>query len=259
MLLWCIVGLLWALLCIQRLSAWHEGPKSIPPACMTGDRERVADDAESRLGGGALSGLRLIVGSPYMLGICLLILFYTTLSTFLYFQQAQIIHDNFTDPARRTTIFAAMDFTTNALTIIIQVFITGRIIRCFGLGWSLALIPMLLGTGFLLLGLAPELAVLFVVQIVRRAGNYAIMKPSREMLFVVVDREAKYKAKNIIDTVIYRSGDVLSAWAYAGLQTLGFGLSVIALIAVPVAGLWSWLCYRLGKAQEARAQTKEVS
>ncbi|MGW8313664.1 MAG: NTP/NDP exchange transporter [Desulfuromonadales bacterium] len=259
LLLCCIVGLFWAILCIQRLSAWHASRKPISPTSLTDERRPPADGTEGSLGGGALAGLRLIVGSPYLLGICLLILLYTTLSTFLYFQQAQIIHDNFSDPARRTTIFAAMDFSTNALTILIQVFLTGRIIKFFGMGWSLALVPMLLGTGFLVLGIAPQLAILFVVQVVRRAGNYAIMKPSREMLFVVLDREQKYKAKNIIDTVIYRSGDVLSAWAYAGLQALGFSLSIIALIAVPLAGLWSWLCYRLGKAQEARARSVEVS
>jgi AAA family ATP:ADP antiporter len=85
------------------------------------------------------------------------------------------------------------------------------------------------------------------------------MKPAREMLFVVLSQEEKYKAKNVIDTVIYRSGDVVSAWAYAGLQALGLGLSGIAFLAVPVACGWAWICYRLGRMQEARAQSKEVS
>jgi AAA family ATP:ADP antiporter len=211
------------------------------------------------MGGGALAGLRLIAGSPYLLGICLLILLYTTLSTFLYFQQAQIVRDSFADPAKRTMVFAAMDFAANALTIVIQVFLTGRIVRFLGMGWALALIPLLLAAGFLLLGMAPLLGVLVVVQVVRRAGNYAIMKPSREMLFVVVGQEEKYKAKNVIDTVIYRSGDVVSAWAYTGLQALGFGLSAISFIAVPLAGLWAWICYRLGKMQEAQTKPEEVS
>jgi AAA family ATP:ADP antiporter len=113
----------------------------------------------------------------------------------------------------------------------------------------------LLGAGFLVLGLAPWLGVLVVLQVVRRAGNYAIMKPSREMLFVVLGPEEKYKAKNIIDTAIYRSGDLVSAWAYAGLQAVGFGLSTIAFIAVPLAALWAWLCYNLGRMQEQRART----
>jgi AAA family ATP:ADP antiporter len=201
----------------------------------------------------------MIVTSPYLLGICLLILLYTTLSTFLYFQQAQIVHDSFSDPAKRTTVFAAMDLATNALTLIIQILFTSRIVKLFGLGWTLALVPLLLGAGFLSLALVPTLGVLVCVQVARRAGNYALMKPSREMLFVVLDKQKKYKAKNIIDTVIYRGGDVVSAWAYAGLQALGLGLAAIALVAVPLCGGWAWICYRLGRQQEVLASEKEMT
>ncbi len=252
-------GLAWAVLCIHRLIAWRNRMDPHPILSTEDSESGLPDNQDTGLGGGVLKGLRLIVGSPYLLGICLLILFYTTLSTFLYFQQAQIIRDSFADPAKRTTIFAAMDFATNALTIVFQIFLTGRIVKTFGMGWTLALIPLLLGVGFLLLGVAPLLGVLVAVQVVRRAGNYAIMKPTREMLFVVLSQEEKYKAKNVIDTVIYRSGDLVSAWAYAGLQALGFGLSVIALVAVPVAGFWAYICYRLGGMQEARAKSMEVS
>lgn len=252
-------GLGWAVFCIDRLSVWRNRSPVKPGPLMPTDQKTAATDKPQTLGGGALAGLRLIIGSPYLLGICLLILLYTTLSTFLYFQQAQIVRDNIADPALRTTIFAGMDFAANALTLVIQVFFTGRIVKTFGLGWSLAVIPLLLGVGFLLLGMAPLLGVLVAVQVVRRAGNYAIMKPSREMLFVVLSREEKYKAKNVIDTVIYRSGDVLSAWAYAGLQALGLGLSAIALLAVPMAGIWAWICFRLGRTQEAIAIKTEVA
>jgi len=247
-------GLGWAVFCIYRLIAWRQEQDWQPAGGATGE----APDRQAGLGGTALAGLRLLGKSPYLLGICLLILLYTTLSTFLYFQQAHIIEANFNDPAKRTTLFAAMDFATNALTIVIQVFLTGRIVKALGLGWSLALVPLLLAGGFLLLGMAPLLGVLVMVQVVRRAGNYAIMKPSREMLFVVLDEEEKYKAKNIIDTAVYRSGDVISAWAYTGLQALGFGLSGIAFLAVPLAAAWAALCYRLGKMQEARAPSEEV-
>lgn len=252
-------GLGWAMLCIQRLIAWRGGTRPKPVVSAADVGETRATGKQRGLGGGALEGLRLIVHSPYLLGICLLVLLYTTLSTFLYFQQAQIIRDNFDDPATRTTVFAAMDFAVNALSLVGQVFLTSRIVRAVGLGWTLALIPLLLAGGFLLLAFTPLLAVLVAVQVGRRAGNYAIMKPSREMLFVVLSREEKYKAKNVIDTVIYRSGDVLSAWAYTGLQALGLGLSAIAFIAVPVACGWAWICYRLGKMQEARAISEEVS
>jgi AAA family ATP:ADP antiporter len=252
-------GLSWAMLCIRRLIAWREGTVPNPTVSTASAGKSRPVGKQRGLGGGALAGLRLIIRSPYLLGICLLILLYATLSTFLYFQQAQIIRDSFDDPAKRTTVFAAMDFAVNALTLVGQVFLTSRIVKTVGMGWALALVPLLLAGGFLLLGLAPMLVVLVAVQVGRRAGNYAIMKPAREMLFVVLSQEEKYKAKNVIDTVIYRSGDVLSAWAYTGLQAFGLGLSAIAFLAVPVAGGWAWICYRLGRMQEARAQSEEES
>lgn len=252
-------GLGWAILCIRRLIAWRERPVPGSISFTSDSRQPPAIDDQRGFGGGALAGLRLIAQSPYLLGICLLILLYTTLSTFLYFQQAQIVRDSFDDPAKRTMVFAAMDFATNALTLVGQVFLTSRIVKAVGLGWTLAIVPLVLGAGFLLLGMAPLLAVLVAVQVGRRAGNYAIMKPAREMLFVVLGQEEKYKAKNVIDTVIYRSGDVLSAWAYTGLQAIGLSLSAIAFIAVPVCGLWAWISCRLGGMQEARAKSLEVS
>jgi AAA family ATP:ADP antiporter len=204
-------------------------------------------------------GFKLVLSSPYLLGICLLMLFLTTLATFLYFQQAQIIRDNFADPSQRTTVFAAMDLAVNALTVVFQLFLTGRLVKRIGLPWTLALVPLLLGFGFLALGVAPLLAVLVVVQVLRRAGNYAIMRPAREMLYSVLGKEEKYKAKNLIDTAVYRGGDALSAWAYAGLASLGLGLSAIALIAVPLAGLWAWVAYALGGRRDALADASKVS
>jgi AAA family ATP:ADP antiporter len=141
----------------------------------------------------------------------------------------------------------------NILTLLFQVLLTGRLVQWLGLGWTLALVPLLLAAGFLALGLSPVLAVLVVVQVLRRAGNYAIMRPAREMLYVVLGREEKYKAKNFIDTVVYRGGDALSAWAYAGLAALGLGLSAIAFVAVPLALLWAGIAYRLGQAQTRRS------
>jgi AAA family ATP:ADP antiporter len=184
-----------------------------------------------------------------------LILLYTTLATFLYFQQAQIVRDSFSDSASRTAIFAAMDFSVNLLTIVAQLLLTSRIVRKWGLSWALALIPLLLGFGFLLLGMMPMLSILIAVQVLRRAGNYAVMKPAREMLYVVLGKEEKYKAKNFIDTVVYRGGDAVSAWAYAGLQAAGISLGGIAWVAVPLAGIWAWISFRLGKRQIQLATT----
>jgi AAA family ATP:ADP antiporter len=202
------------------------------------------------LGGSLLAGVRLVARSPYLLGIAALMVLFTMLATFLYFQQAQIIRDAFSDPVDRTAVFAGIDFAVNVLTLLIQVFLTARLIRWLGLGWTLALIPLLLSAGFLLLSMAPMLVVIVFVQIIRRAGNYAVMRPAREMLYTVLGREEKYKAKNFIDTVVYRTGDAASAWVYTGLRGLGIDLAGIAMIAVPVALAWALLAWRLGKQQQ---------
>ena len=237
-----------AVFCVKRLIAWRE---SLTTRAAGDSSAKEAED--QAMGGGILAAFHLVLKSPYLIGICLLMLLFTTLATFLYFQQAHIIRDHFADSADRTTVFAIMDFSVNALTIVVQLFLTGRIVKHLGLGWTLALIPMLLGIGFLILGLTPVLGTIIMLQIIRRAGNYAVMKPAREMLYVVLSKEEKYKAKNFIDTAIYRGGDVVSAWAFAGLQGLGFTLSAIALIAVPLSAVWALISFKLGKTQEALA------
>ena len=198
----------------------------------------------------------MVMRSPYLLGICLLMLLFTTLATFLYFMQAQIIRDTFADSAQRTAVFASIDLAVNALTLLTQIFLTSRLIKWFGLAAVLAIIPVMLAIGFTVLGLSPVLGALLVVQVIRRAGNYAVMRPAREMLYVVLSREEKYKAKNFIDTVVYRTGDAISAWVYAGMRSVGMSLSTIALIAVPLALVWAWVAFGLGRQQTKIAENE---
>jgi AAA family ATP:ADP antiporter len=249
----------WAIICIARLSAWSEAHPADDRTADDGTTTAAADDP--LLGGSIWAGITLVVRSPYLLGICLLMLLFTTLATFLYLMQAQIVRDTFGDSAQRTAVFAAIDLAVNGLTLMLQLFLTSRLIKWFGLAVVLALVPLLLAAGFALLGLAPVLLVLLLVQIIRRAGNYAIMRPAREMLYVVLTREEKYKAKNLIDTVVYRSGDALSAWVYAGMRSLGMSLTGVALVAVPLALLWAWIAFGLGRQQvklAARTRMEEV-
>ncbi len=215
--------------------------------------------AQQPLGGSWLAGVRLALGSPYLLGICLLILMYSTLSTFLYLQQADIIQSSFTDSAVRTSVFAGIDLAVNVLTVLIQLFVVSRLVKSITLAGALALIPALLVVGFIALAYAPVLVVLIVVQVLRRAGNYAIMRPCREMLYSVLEREEKYKAKNFIDTVVYRGGDAVSAWIYGGMRVLGLNLGEIALIAAPLAAFWGVISWRLGVRREQLVdQTRAV-
>lgn len=234
--------LFWAIFCIARLSKWSEKHP-------TDQHAPAATDDNRALGGGIWAGISLVVRSPYLLGICLLMLLFTTLATFLYLMQAQIVRDAFADSAQRTAVFAAIDLAVNGLTLLLQLFLTSRLIQWFGLATVLAIVPLLLSAGFGLLGVAPVLVVLLVVQVIRRAGNYAIMRPAREMLYVVLTREEKYKAKNLIDTLVYRTGDAVSAWIYTGMRSLGMNLAGIALIAVPLALVWAGIAFSLGRQQ----------
>jgi AAA family ATP:ADP antiporter len=156
----------------------------------------------------------------------------------VYFQQAQIIRAAIPDPQRRTSVFAMIDLAVNALTIGTQILATGPLLSRLGLGRMLSLLPALSVAGFAVLAVAPGAAVLIAFQIVRRAAQYGIAGPAREVLFTVVSREEKYKAKNFIDTAVSRGGDALSGWAFAGLLALGLGIAGIALVALPLAAVW---------------------
>jgi len=235
-----------SIFCIQRLSHWHDQQKL----------EINKSEVQNPIGGHWFAGFTLVMRSPYLMGIALLILMYSTLSTFIYFQQASIIQDSFQNSAERTSVFAMIDLAVNVITIVIQLFLTSRIIKTLGLAWTLAIIPLFLFLGFLILSFSPVLLVLIVVQVLRRAGNYSIMRPAREMLYVVLGREEKYKAKNFIDTVVYRGGDAVSAWVYDGMRGMGFSLSQIALVAAPLAAVWALVAYRLGVEREKREVDK---
>ena len=231
--------LLLAIVCIRALARW--AMDELPARAAQADRP---------IGGGMLNGVQQVLRSPYLLGICVYILLYTMLSTFLYFEQARIVADSFSDPTSRTRLFALMDLAVNALTILGQVLVTARIIARFGVSVTLSLIPATVALGFLALAAFPTLAVLVTFQVVRRAGNFAVARPTREILYTVVSREQKYKSKNFIDTVVYRGGDAVSGWLYAGLAAVGMGLSAIALVAVPVALVWLYTGVALGRKQE---------
>jgi AAA family ATP:ADP antiporter len=214
-----------------------------------------ASAEEQRVGGGVFAGLTRALSSPYLLNISLFILLYSITSTLLYFQQAAIVGAHFTDRAARTSFFGWIDFSVQSATLAVQLFLSGRIIRAAGVALTLALLPALSILGFGALAMAPTLAVLVGVLVIRRAGNYALAKPARETLFTVVPRQDKYKAKSFIDTVVYRTGDQVGAWTSALLTwlKLGTGMTSVALIAIPLSILWLVNALWLGRRQEALA------
>ena len=224
--------LLGAVFCIQRLGAWSAWRAAAPGATVR----------DARVGGGMLDGVKLVAASPYLLGICLYVALYSILSTFLYFQQQQIVKATIASSEQRTALFAALDLAVNVLTLGLQLFVFSRFLRRFGLAISLALIPLFSMIGFFALGLAPTLAVLIVFGVARRAGEFAITKPGRETLFNALSPDEKYKAKNFMDTAVYRAGDMASGWIFTWLQQYaGLALAGISFVAVPLAALWAWI------------------
>lgn len=225
------------------------------------EREPLGSDsaANEPVGGSLLDGIRLVLSSKYLLGIVGYMLLYTITATFLYFQQAEIVEVSFTDRAARTVFFARIDVVVNSLTALIQIFFSGRIIRQLGIALSLAVLPLVCVLGFAAVGIAPTLVAIAVFQILRRTSNYAIARPCREMLYTVLPRNAKYKAKNFIDTFVYRAGDQVGAWSYAGLGALGFGAAGISLVALPLAAVWLGIGLWLGRRQTSLANTEESS
>lgn len=214
---------------------------------------------ERPIGGSMLSGLTLLLRSPYLMLIAALILLFTSASTFLYFEQARIVRDSFASAAERTQFFATIDLSVNILAVLLQVAVAGRLLSRLGVGGTLALLPILTGVGFMLLAAAPTLAVLAGFQVIRRALHHALDRPAREILFTVAGREEKYKSKSLIDTVLYRGGDAVSGWAHAGLAALGLSATAIALAVLPVCAAWLAAALHLGRRHRAlqRAPAEE--
>jgi AAA family ATP:ADP antiporter len=215
--------------------------------------EGEARAASRPIGGGVLAGLTLIARSPYLIGVSVFVLLLTSVTTFLYFEQARLVEATFPDETRQTQVFAAIDVAVQSLTIFIQIFLTGHLTRRLGVTVLLTLVPVLMVAGFGLLAAAAAFPVLAGVMILRRVGEYALVRPGREMLFTSVDNETKYKAKNAIDTVVYRGGDVLSAWLNTAVAAVGSGAAV-ALLGAAIAAAWAALGFRLGRIHDRRAQ-----
>jgi AAA family ATP:ADP antiporter len=209
---------------------------------------------ETVVGGGVLSGFAHAFRSPYLVNISVYMLLLAVLYTFLYFQQADIAQKSFTDRNSRTAFFAGIDLAVNVLTLGIQLLFTGRILKRLGVALTLTLLPALSVAGFLLLGVAPVLWTLVGVQVLRRAADFAVARPAREILFTVVPREDKYKAKSFIDTFVYRAGDQIGAWSYALMGSLGLAAAGISFVAVLLSAGWLANGLWLGRRQEKLAR-----
>ena len=211
-----------------------------------GDHVLPKTTTPKAIGGNPLAGFKAFFSNPYLLCIGLFIFLYTGISSFVYFELKNLLSE-LTRP-ERTAIWAQMDLAVNILSISTGLLVTGRIVSKFGMPVTIALVPVLICIGLLVLAISPFLGAVVVLQIVRRAGNYAVTRPAREMLFTRVDRETRFKAKPVIDVVAYRGGDMLMAWLFTGLtQGLGLGLAAVAVVGAGIAALWSVVGIYLGR------------
>lgn len=202
-------------------------------------------DPLAAIGGNLFGGFKDFLGHRFLLAIGLFILLYTLMSTFVYFELKNVLAEY--DRAVRTQYWGYMDLAVNTLAILTALFATGRLATRFGLAVTLALVPAIMVFGWLAVALAPGLLILIGLQIVRRAGNYAITRPGREMLFTGVDRDTRFKTKPVIDIVVYRGGDVAAGWTYTALaQGVGLGLGAMALAAAAIAIAWALVGLYLG-------------
>ena len=198
------------------------------------------------IGGNPFAGFKMFFSNPYLLAIGLFIFLYTGISSFVYFELKNLLSE--LSRAERTAIWAQMDLAVNTLSIATGLFATSRIVGKFGMPVTIALVPILICVGLLVLAISPFLGAVIGLQIIRRAGNYAVTRPAREMLFTRVDRETRFKAKPVIDIVAYRGGDMLMAWLFTGLtQGLGLGLAAVAIVGAGIAALWSIVGIYLGR------------
>jgi AAA family ATP:ADP antiporter len=210
-------------------------------------RRRADAPPQQRIGGNIFAGVKLALASPRLRRIALIVICYTTVSTIIYFEQTNIVRNAISDSGQRTRFFALLDLTNNTLTVVVQLLITRQVLTRLGLRAALTAAPALIGTGLAVLAFFPRLALIAVLQVIHRVGEHGFTRPGREVLYTVVDPEERYKAKNFIDTFVYRGNDALVAWIIGALHTLGAGISSIAAIGVAVAVGWAANGYALGE------------
>jgi ATP:ADP antiporter, AAA family len=210
---------------------------------------------ERSIGGSAFAALPQLIRSPYLLGVGAWVSLLSFGATMLYLEQANIVAATVHGAASQTRIFASIDLAVSLLTLATQVLATGALLKRFGTGAATGALPAVYVIGFAALAALSGLVTVIAVQVAQRWMNFAIANPARQVFFTVVGREEKYKAKNLIDVVIYRGSDALYGWAFGGLQALGLKLGGIALAALPVAAVWLVLSVVLGRMQERRAES----
>jgi AAA family ATP:ADP antiporter len=238
--------LMTAVLCIRRLRGW-----------VSSEHEHETPGAAGKgkpLGGSPFAGITHLLSSPYFAGIALSSVIASVLGTALYMFTAQLVEQAFTDANTQTQFFSNINNATNALALVGQLLVVKHVVSRFGVGVSLALMPIVSIAGFAILAVYPTLAAVAILTIARRGLGFGFTKPTTDMLYSVVTPEEKYKTKNFIDTAVYRGGDLIGTWSVRGLTTVGMSMSAISWIMVPITALWAIVALWLGRDYRRRAK-----
>jgi AAA family ATP:ADP antiporter len=241
-----------AFLCLAVGAAWlvtRLQPET--PAAGTAAAAPRPEIDRAIIGGSPWQGIRAVWQSRYLSGISLYVLLLTVFATFIYFTRLQMVAALGNDTDMRATVLAQIDLITQVATLLVQLVVTGHVMKRFGVAVALALLPVVVSLGFIGLAVASSFVVLIVFDACFRAIQRAITRPARETLFTVVSREDKYKSKAVTDTFVYRGGDLLGAWTEGWLGMLGLGLVGLVSVAIPLAGVWAMLGLWLGRRQES--------
>jgi AAA family ATP:ADP antiporter len=228
--------------CVLRLARWRQA-----------NPRADGEQGQDRAVGGLLTGLARVARSPVLRGISVYVLLLAITNTFLYFEQGRVVRALAVSREETTAIFAKLDLLVNVVSLLTQMFLTARLLKWLGLTFGIALLPVLSALGFGLFALSPTFLVFAGFQALRRALQYGIERPSRELLFTTVPREDKYKSRNFIDTVLFRGGDAFGGWLYDGLLAVGLGLSGVSGVAVLLSLVWLALGLFLGR-RDARQE-----
>lgn len=224
-----------------------------------GDTAEAAQARDRAIGGNPFAGVSLVLRSPYLLGIALFVTLAATANTFLYFEQLRLVELTFPETEARTRVFARIDWVVQGLTIIAQIFITGRLAAWFGVVVLLAMVPIAMVFGFMALAVWNTFPMLAVVFVARRFGEYAFVRPGREMLWSPLERETKYKAKNFIDVPVYRGADAVVAQMQQAVGNAGFGPQAIAMLGVVSAAVWAVNGWWLGRRHDTAAAAPDAA
>lgn len=237
--------LFFSIFCVLRLTGLRK------QELVEGHGLETIPDEEKAIGGGIVAGFTEILKSRYLMGISALVFLLSLTATFAYFQQGALIYDGYPDTSERVKIFALIERYVSIGALLFQLFISGPVLSKYGVKAGIIILPIITIIGFTVLAISPTIGIFIIFQTMRRASEYGMFVPSRENLFSFVSREQKYKAKNFIDTAVFRGGDVINGWIYTGLNSvMGLSLGVIAMIGVPLAMIWGMLAWRLGKKHE---------